>query len=52
MAGRPAQRLARILTREGLVNRERLDVRGSLQLGADGGHRSSDPRLERVEVLA
>ena len=43
---------ARVLTREGLVNRELLDVRGSLQLGAGGGYRGSDPRLERVEVLA
>ena len=43
---------SRVLTREGLVNRELLDVRGSLQLGAGGGHRGPDPRLERVEVLA
>ena len=43
---------ARVLSGEGLVNRELLDVRGSLQLGAGGGHRGSDPRLERVEVLA
>jgi hypothetical protein len=43
---------ARALTREGLVNRELLDVRGPLQLGAGGGHGGSDPRLERVEVLA
>ena len=42
----------RVLAREGLVNRELLDVRGSLQPGAGGGHRSSDPRFERVEVLA
>src|SRR5436305_15303675 len=34
------------------MNRVLLDVRGSLQLGAGGGHRGSDPRLERVEVLA
>src|SRR5437660_11022135 len=43
---------ARVLTREGLVNRELLDVRGPLQLGARGCHRCPDPRLERVEVLA
>lgn len=43
---------ARVLTREGLVYGELPDVRGSLQSDADGGHGGSDPRLERVEVLA
>jgi hypothetical protein len=43
---------ARVLTRERLVNRELLDVRGSLDLRAGGGHRGLNPRRERVEVLA
>lgn len=43
---------APVLTREGLVNRELLDVRGPLRLDAGGGHRGSDPGLERIEVLA
>jgi hypothetical protein len=42
----------RLLARESLVNRELLDVRRPLQLGAGGAHRSSEARLERVEVLA
>src|SRR3954447_2807844 len=43
---------APVLTSEGLVNRELLDVRGPLRLDAGGGHRGSDPGLERIEVLA
>ena len=43
---------ARVLTPERLVNRELLDVRRPLELGAGCGHRALNPRRERVEVLA
>jgi hypothetical protein len=43
---------APVLTREGLVNRELLDVRRPLRLDAGGGDCGPDPGLERIEVLA